>query len=114
MCPLAEPVAWLEAKLWDISLAWQGKRLGLPIWVVRVVCERLICCAGSGRSFTAYVFIRKGFVPPQPAGSRGVVAAAEEAAMQPATPGCSDPRAALASGVVRGSQEAKEGPTLDW
>lgn len=48
-----------------------------------IVCPSHIPASGSGRSFTAYVFNRKGFVPP-PVGS--CAAAAEEAALQPATP----------------------------
>jgi hypothetical protein len=45
------------------------------------------CNAGSGRSFTAYVFNRKGFVPPPLATCAAAAEeAAAEASLQPATP----------------------------
>lgn len=48
-----------------------------------VLKEKLSHCSGSGRSFQAYVFNRKGFVLPP---VRSCAAAAEEASLQPATP----------------------------
>ena len=47
---------------------------------------RLLCNAGSGRSFTAYVFNKRGFVPPA---VRQLAVAAKEAcfdALRPPTP----------------------------
>ncbi|BDA45886.1 hypothetical protein COCOBI_07-6730 [Coccomyxa sp. Obi] len=56
---------------------------GLGFGELHLVDSFSVSMSGSGRSFTAYVFNRKGFVPP-PLGS--CAAAAEEAALQPATP----------------------------
>ncbi|CAL8470511.1 g10053 [Coccomyxa elongata] len=56
---------------------------GLGFGELHLVASFSVSMSGSGRSFTAYVFNRKGFVPP-PLGS--CAAAAEEASLQPATP----------------------------